>query len=92
MSDENYFVKYLKVARFWDNQQKGHRKGYLYYMIEEIKSLYNEGKIKEMNQSIKETFDFIEEYRSYTTLWRFKKELKEMGIEWEILNFIKDVI
>ncbi len=69
-----------KQKLFTNNQKKGKKKGNRNSWIEGIKMFWDVGNIEMAKHQISFAFTDIRVFHSKTTLWRFRNDLKDLGI------------
>lgn len=80
-------ANYLLGKEFKENQKKGKRKGTRFMYFRQIRDAFNEGKpdLVEAFITYARVYFKVNHY-SRQTIWRLKKELKEVGLSDDLLK------
>lgn len=80
-------TNYLLGKGFKENQKKGKRKGTRFMYFRQIRDAFNEGKLDLVEAFITYARVFFKvNHYSRQTIWRLKKELKEVGLSDDLLK------
>ena len=86
---ERFKRNLFKYKKFRENQRKGKKKGNRYDWIVGIRMFWKAGNINATKLQISGAFTDIRVFHSKSTLWRFIKDLRELGIPDHIINECK---